>query len=103
MGNTVKINGEDYKVKDTLRSLFIFEEITGRPYKVETVLDSYLFLYSVILASNPEKPIGWDAFIDAVDSDPSVAMAINRILAEAKKIEKLLEEGTKTEEGEKKN
>lgn len=104
MGNTVKICGEEYEVRNTLRSLFIFEEITGKPFKVETLLDNYLFLYSVILASNPGKPIAWEKFIDAIDSDPGVASLINSILAEAQKVEKLLEEegGEEGDKGSKK-
>lgn len=102
MGNTVKINGEEYKVKNTLRALFIFEEITGKAFKIETMLDNYVFLYSVILASNPERILTWDNFIEALDDDGRIAMAINEILAEAQKVEKLLGEEN-DEKGEKKN
>ena len=35
--NTIKINGIDYKIKYTIRALFIFEQITGKAFKIETL------------------------------------------------------------------
>lgn len=67
---TVNIKGIDYKIKYTIRALFIFEQITGKPFKMETTLDSYLFFYSMILANNKENPLEWDTFLDALDENP---------------------------------
>lgn len=99
MTNIVKINGEEYKVKNTIRALFVFEQIAGKPFAIEGSLDNFLFLYSVILANNPDKMISWETFIDAMDSDPKLLDAINSILKEAREIEDLME-GEKEEAGE---
>lgn len=95
INNCVEINGRSYKIKNTLRSIFIFERITEKPFKTETMLDNYIYLYSVILACNPDDPLSWDEFINAVDENPSIGEHINRIMAEALNLEKALEEKAK--------
>ena len=41
--NTIKINGEEYVIKYTIRALFMWEQITGKPFKINTLLDNYIF------------------------------------------------------------
>jgi hypothetical protein len=65
----ITINGKKYKVKYTIRALFIFERITNKAFKIETLLDNYLFFYSMILANNKENVLDWEEFLDALDSD----------------------------------
>lgn len=101
MENIVKINGADYLVKNTIRSIFIFEEITGKPFKVETIRDNYLFFYSVILANNTKDILTWESFIDALDKDPKIYIRMNEILAEANKVDELLAE--ESDDGKKKD
>lgn len=82
---TININGHDYRLRYTIRALFIFEQITGRPFGVKTLLDNYIFFYSIILANNPDDIIKWDDFIDALDSDPQlfhrIGEAVNELAA----------------------
>ena len=77
---TVTINGIDYKIKYTIRALFIFEQITGKPFKMETTLDSYIFFYSMILANNKENPLDWDTFLDALDENPQLLMNMELVM-----------------------
>ena len=65
MNNTVTINGVDYKIKYTIRALFIMEQITGKPFQVTTLLDNYIFFYSMILANNPDNILNWNDVIEA--------------------------------------
>ena len=39
----MEINNKEYKLKYTLRALFIYEQITGKAFKLETLTDEYLF------------------------------------------------------------
>ena len=68
----ITINNTEYKVKYTIRALFIFEQITGKAFEIKTLLDNYIFFYSMILANNPDNILDWNVFIDALDSDPSI-------------------------------
>lgn len=77
-------------MKNTLRALFIFEKIKGTAFKIETLLDNYLLYYCIILANNPDKPLDWDAFIDALDSDPSLFNEMSTLLKAEEETDKLL-------------
>lgn len=60
--NTITINNTEYKVKYTIRALFIFEQITGKAFEIKTLLDNYIFFYSMILANNPDNILDWNVF-----------------------------------------
>lgn len=84
--NKITINGKEYSIHYTIRALFIWEQITGKPFACKTLLDNYIFFYSMILASNKEDVLSWDDFLDAIDKDPSLFKEMNDVvLAEAKK------------------
>ena len=51
----ITIKGTDYKLKYTIRAMFIYEQITGKPFGISTLLDNYIFFYSMILANNPDN------------------------------------------------
>lgn len=79
---TININGKDYKVKYTIRALFIFEQITGKAFKLETMLDSYIFYYSMILANNKDQVLQWDEFLDALDENPKLLQEMEKVMKE---------------------
>lgn len=65
----VKIKGESYKIRYTLRALFIFENITGKSFEVKSSMEQFLFYYSILLANNPGMTLSFDDFIDACEPD----------------------------------
>jgi len=81
----ITINGKEYNVRYTLRALFIFEQITNKPFKIETLLDNYIFFYSIILASNKDKVLDWDEFIDELDRNPKLYTEITNVINEQQK------------------
>lgn len=85
----IEINGKNYKLKYTVRSLFIFEQITGKSFKIESLLDNYLFFYSIILANNRDDVLDWDTFIDALDEDPTLFKRMSDIIEEQQKKDNL--------------
>lgn len=86
----IKINGKEYKVKYTIRALFIFEQITGKAFEIKTLLDNYIFFYSMILANNPDDVLDWNVFIDALDSDPSIFKQLNTLVENEQKKQQIL-------------
>lgn len=101
--NTVVINGKEYAVKYSIRALFIFEQITNKPFKIETLLDNYIFFYSMLLASNKDNVLQWDDFIDALDADRTLFQNLNDIVAEQEKSRQVFEDNTPDPDGEKKS
>lgn len=103
MNNIITINNKDYKVKYTLRALFIFEQITKKTFEVKTLLDNYVFFYSLILANNPDNILEWNDFIDALDNDPNIFKQINDLVNSSMKIEDLIGGDETDKDGQKKN
>ena len=98
----IEINGKEYDLKYTVRSLFLFEQITKKSVKIETLLDNYIFFYCLILANNKETPLDWDDFIDALDNDPTLFQRMTDIISKQQKKNELFEDDEK-EDGEKKS
>ena len=92
---TIKIKDKEYNIKYSIRALFIFEQITGKPFKIETLLDNYIFFYSIILASNKENVLDWDDFLDELDTNPNLLTQLNEILNQQDKLDNIFnkEEG----------
>ena len=82
---SITINKKKYKVKYTIRALFIFEQITGKPFKIETLLDNYIFFYAMILANNQDKILDWNEYLDAIDANPNLFKEMNDIVSEEQK------------------
>lgn len=90
----ITINGKNYNIKYSLRALFIFEQITNKSFEIKTLLDNYIFFYSMILASNKDKePLDWDEFIDALDNNPNLMTDINDVIENQQKVDKLISQG----------
>lgn len=100
--NTIEINGKQYNIKYTIRALFIFEQISGKSFKIETLLDNYLFFYSMLLACNKDNVLTWDEFIDALDEDPTILKDMNDVV-EAQQKQTSLFNTDETDKDEKKS
>lgn len=98
---TITINDKEYKLKYTIRALFIFEQITGRAFEIKTTMDNYLFFYSMLLANNPDNLLDWDEFIDAMDNDSTLITQLNKVIEDSTKKNQLFNEVT--DNGEKKS
>ncbi len=102
----IKIKGKNYNIKYTIRALFIFEQITGKPFRIETLLDNYIFFYSMILANNQDKAdiLSWDDFLDALDNDPQLFGKINNAVEQQQKKDEIFNnEDTEADDPEKKS
>ena len=78
----ITIKEQTYKVKYSIRSLFIFEELTGKTFTLESLLDQYIFFYSMILANNPECTLTFDQFIDECDEDFTLVTSLQKYITE---------------------
>ena len=86
----ITIKNKQYKVKYTIRALFIFEQITGKPFNISTLFDNYLFFYCLLLANNPDNVIEWEEFIDAIDSDKDLYQQLSKAVTDYQKQDNLL-------------
>lgn len=86
----ITIKGKEYKVKYTIRALFIFEQITGKSFNIVTLFDNYLFFYCLILANNPNNVLDFDDFLDAIDSDKELYKQLSNTVETYQKQDTLL-------------
>ena len=98
----ITINGKQYKVKYTIRALFIFEQITGKAFEIKTLLDNYIFFYSMILANNPDDVLDWEEFLDALDGDKELMVQLTKLVDDYQKKDSIFEQVDATS-GEKKS
>lgn len=89
---TIKIKNVEYKLKYTIRAMFMFEQITEKPFSIKTLLDNYVFLYCIILANNPDNVLQWDDFLNELDDNPNLLLEMNKVIDEHNKQSELFEE-----------
>ena len=76
--------------------MFIFEKMANKIFKIESLLDWYIFYYSMILANNPDCELLFDDFIDECDSNPTLIVNMQEYLNKEMEINNQL----KKEDGE---
>lgn len=76
----VTIKDNIYKVKYSIRAMFVFEKLTGKIFKLESLMDWYIFYYSMILAGNPDCTLLFDDFIDECDSNPDMVIELQEYI-----------------------
>jgi len=76
----VTIKDKTYKVKYSIRAMFVFEKLTGKLFKLENLMDWYIFYYAMILAGNPDCELLFDDFIDECDLNPDLVADIRNYL-----------------------
>ena len=76
----IRINDTDYCIKWTLRAFFIYEQITGKIFKMQTLTDEYVFIYCLLLANNPEIQLTFNEFIDVLDEEVEVLKTLKEFI-----------------------
>lgn len=78
---TITINNIEYKLKYTLRSLFIFEKITDNQFNGKSLIDYYILFYSTLLANNSDTfKYTFDEFIQLCDADNNLFVQFTEFL-----------------------
>lgn len=77
----ITIKDKQYKIKYTIRAMFIFEKMANKLFKIESLLDWYIFYYSMILANNQDCDLLFDEFIDECDNDHTLIVKMQEYLS----------------------
>lgn len=92
----ITIKDKQYKIKYTIRAMFIFEKLANKIFKIESLLDWYIFFYSMLLANNPDCDLLFDEFIDECDNNPALIVKMQEYISKEMEINNQL----KNEDGE---
>lgn len=69
----VNIKGQEVELRYSMRSLFMYENITGQSFNPKTLQDFATFFYCVVCSSNKDLDLTFDDFIDEViDPQPEL-------------------------------
>lgn len=95
----ININGKNYILKNTIRSLFIFEKIAGKQFDGKKLLDYYILFYSTLLANNPDNfSLTFDEFIEINDQDINLFNQFVEFITKSNQVNNQLIEKEKEEE-----
>ena len=69
----VTINEQEVELRYSMRSLFMYENITGASFNPKSLQDFCTFFYCVVCSSNKDLDLTFDDFIDEViDPQPEL-------------------------------
>lgn len=67
----IKIKDLEITLKNSFRSLIIYEAMTKKTFKPETITDVIVYFFSVISASANPQQVDWDDFMNWLDENPN--------------------------------
>ena len=86
----MEILGKEYQLSFGLRSMFIFESITGEAFNIKTVFDEYVYFYACLMSVSSNPELDFDEFINYCDEHPELLKEFDAaLLAESKRKEML--------------
>ena len=91
----IQIKNTEVELKNKMRSLLIYEQITNKPFNPTTVTDMILYFYSVILACEPSIDLTFSELMDIIDENPSVYEQFNEWLLSESKKNSMFNDGSK--------
>ena len=95
---TVVLQGVELKLAYNLRSLFIYEEIAGKPYMGEKTVENYMLMYAMLLANNETFTLTFDEFVNECDQDMNLYQTFVEVLNEqGKRVSAFLESKKKVQ------
>ena len=69
---TFTINNIEVTLKQSFRSLVMYEQMAGHSFNPTTTFDILLYLYAHILGSSKEVKLSFDEFMDWIDDNPQI-------------------------------
>lgn len=98
----MEILGKEYQLSFGLRSMFIFESITGEVFNIKTIFDEYVYFYACLMSVATNPPLEFDDFINYCDEHPELLKEFDEaLIAESKRKAMLTDKGKKKAKGKK--
>lgn len=95
----INIKGKNYTLKNTIRSLFIYEKIANKQFDGKNLIDYYILFYSTLLANNPDEfNLTFDEFIEINDQDINLFNQFVEFITKSNQINNQLIDKDKEEE-----
>lgn len=66
----ITIKDKEIELKQSIRSLMLYENIEGKTFNPTTTTDFVTYMYCVVVASSKDYSITFEEFLDAIDENP---------------------------------
>ena len=101
---SVKINGEEFTPKYTLRALFIYEQMSGHNgFETSSTEDNFMLIYAMLKGSKRDTLLTYDEFIDECDAHPEMVAELTEcITSQVKANDAMMEKVPESKEAKKK-
>lgn len=99
---TITINDKKIELKQTIRSLLIYENIKNESYQPKSLNDILLYLYCVVIASSGDYSFSYDNWIDWVDENPTELEQIVKFIQDTQQNQNNIKKNSKITKKEKK-
>ena len=68
----IQIKDKEIELKNTFRSMIIYEKVAGKTFNPQGITEILLYFYSVIMASDKDCELEFDDLLDMVDNNPKL-------------------------------
>lgn len=65
----VSIKEKTITLKNSMRAIMVYEQITGKPFSPITMTDLVIYFYSTLIASDITLEIAFDEFVEWLDEN----------------------------------
>lgn len=79
---TITIKNTEIELKNKMRAMIIYEQITDKAFNPQTISDLTIYMYSVILACRPEINLTFSELMEILDESPELFEKFNNWLAD---------------------
>lgn len=93
----LKINENEIELKHTLRSLILYENVTGQTFAApQTIQDIITYFYCVVVGSSKDYSLSFDEFVDVLDEQPNLINEFTQWIQDQAKINEDVKKKSKT-------
>lgn len=86
----ITIKQKDIELRKTFRSVIAFEQASGKIFNPQTISDTILYFYCVIIASDDSIELTFDEFIMWLDDSPTALTEFTQWIVRQSEIESTL-------------
>lgn len=99
----ITIRDIQYKLKYTIRSLFIYEQITGKSFQFDGLMSEYILFFATLIANNPDMELSFDELINECDENPQIFQNYRKWLLKELEKQALFNQDTEEDNSKKKD
>ena len=95
----VKIKDREVEIKQTFRSLMIYEKIANESFNPKGITEIIIYFYSTLLASEPNLTLTFDEFVYHLDNEPNLINDFTNWMVQVSEVNKQFKDDQEPQTG----